>query len=61
MPLSVEVTFPFLLGVYEDYTQKQLEKAEVIEILRLIESYIFRRSILVEFQHPGLEQESLWN
>ena len=44
--LGVEVTFPFLLGVYEDYTQKQLEKAEVIEILRLIESYIFRRSIL---------------
>ena len=30
--MRVEVTFPFLLGVYEDYTQGQIEKAEVIEI-----------------------------
>ena len=43
--LSVEVAFPFLLGVYEDYTQGQIQKAEVIEILRLIESYVFRRAI----------------
>ena len=43
--LNVETVFPFLLEVYEDYTQGQLERAEVIEILRLIESYIFRRTI----------------
>ena len=43
--LNVEVAFPFLLGVYEDYTQGQIEKADVIETLRLIESYIFRRAI----------------
>ncbi len=43
--LSVEVAFPFLLGVYEDYIQGQIEKSEVIEILRLIESYVFRRAI----------------
>ena len=43
--LSVEVTFPFLLSVYEDYTQERLDKEEVIELLRLIESYVFRRAI----------------
>ena len=43
--LKVEVVFPFLLGIYEDYTQEQIEKAEVIETLRLVESYVFRRAI----------------
>ena len=43
--LKVEVAFPFLLGVYEDYTQKIIEKTDVIEILRLIEGYVFRRAI----------------
>lgn len=43
--LRVDVAFPFLLEVYEDYTQGQLDKAEMIEILRLIESYVFRRAI----------------
>ena len=43
--LKVEVAFPFLLGVYEDYTQRLIEKTDMIEILRLIESYVFRRAI----------------
>ena len=43
--LGVEVVYPFLLGVYEDYTQERLDKMEVIEILRLVESYVFRRAI----------------
>ena len=43
--LSVEVTFPFLLDIYEDYTQERLDKEEVIELLRLIESYVCRRAI----------------
>ena len=43
--LRVDVVYPFLLEIYEDYAQKRLEKADVIEILRLIESYVFRRAI----------------
>ena len=43
--LRVEVAFPFLLEVYEDYTRGRIEKAEIIEILRLVESYIFRRAV----------------
>ncbi len=43
--LNVEVVYPFLLEVYDDYEQERIEKAEVIEILRLTESYVFRRAI----------------
>lgn len=43
--LRIEIVFPFLLEVYEDYTQERIEKAEMIEGLRLIESYLFRRII----------------
>ena len=43
--LEVTVAFPFLLEVYEDYTQGCIQKPEFIEILRLVESYVFRRAI----------------
>lgn len=43
--INIEVVFPFLLAVYEAYIQRQIEKAEMIEILRLTESYIFRRIV----------------
>ena len=43
--LEVTVARPFLLEVYEDYTQKHIQKSELIEILRLVESYVFRRVI----------------
>jgi hypothetical protein len=43
--LRVEVAFPFLLEVYEDYTRGTIEKAEIIEIFRLVESYVFRRAV----------------
>ncbi len=43
--LKVDVAYPFLLEVYEDYTQNLLTQDEFISILRLIESYVFRRAI----------------
>ena len=43
--LGVEVAYPFLLGVYGDYAEKRLQKEEVIETLRLVESYVFRRTV----------------
>ena len=43
--LEAGVARPFLLEVYEDYTQGKIEKMEAIEILRLVESYVFRRAI----------------
>ena len=43
--LEVTVAFPFLIEVYEDYTRRCIQKSELIKILRLVESYVFRRSI----------------
>ena len=43
--LEVTVAYPFLLEVYEGYKQKCIQKSELIEILRLVESYVFRRAI----------------
>lgn len=43
--LKVDVAYPFLLEVYEDYVQKLLTQEEFVSILRLIESYVFRRAI----------------
>ena len=43
--LRVEVAYPILLGVYEASKQGKIEQAEIIEIFRLIESYVFRRVI----------------
>lgn len=43
--LKVDVAYPFLLEVYEDYHQKILTKDDFISILRLVESYVFRRAI----------------
>lgn len=44
--LRVDVVYPFLLKVYDDYeTKNLLKKDEFIELLKLIESYVFRRSI----------------
>lgn len=43
--LKVDVAYPFLLTVYDDYHQGALPKSEFIRILRLVESYVFRRAI----------------
>ena len=43
--LKVDVAYPFLLEVYDDYTQERLSRQDFIAILKLIESYIFRRAI----------------
>ncbi|MDM0119323.1 GmrSD restriction endonuclease domain-containing protein [Variovorax arabinosiphilus] len=43
--LKVDVAYPFLLDVYHDYKQGRLTSAEVLRIVRLVESYVFRRAI----------------
>lgn len=43
--LKVDVSYPFLLQVYEDYKQEKITKEEFIQILRYVESYVFRRAI----------------
>lgn len=43
--LKVDVAYPFLLEAYDDYTNGKISKDELVQIMRLIESYVFRRSI----------------
>jgi uncharacterized protein with ParB-like and HNH nuclease domain/predicted transport protein len=43
--LEVNVVYPFLLEVYNDYEHHQLTREDFISILKLIESYVFRRLI----------------
>lgn len=43
--LKVDVAYPFILELYEDYSSSRLSHEEFLKILRLIESYVFRRAI----------------
>lgn len=43
--LKVDVSYPFILEAYIDYKEGVLEKDDFIEILKLVESYVFRRAI----------------
>lgn len=43
--LKVDVSYPFLLEAYKDYTERKILKGEFLQILKFIESYVFRRVI----------------
>lgn len=43
--LKVDVSYPFLLPVYDDYSNKLITKEEFNEIISLVENYVFRRAI----------------
>jgi len=43
--LEVRVSYPFLLEVFNDYAEDILKKEYVIEILKIVESFAFRRII----------------
>ena len=43
--LRVDVAYPFLLELYDDYKKDMLSKADLLASVRLIEAYVFRRAI----------------
>ena len=43
--LKANVTYPFLLGIYDDYTNDLLSAEELEQAVRLVESYVFRRAV----------------
>jgi len=43
--LKVDVAFPFLLDLYHDYKNQVLSADELLKIVRLVESYVFRRAV----------------
>ena len=44
--LEVTVSYPFIMKVYQDYETEKISKDEFIEILRTIQSFVFRRFIV---------------
>lgn len=44
--LEINVSYPFLLPVYDDYITNDIDKNTFIEVLRLIQSYTWRRFIV---------------
>jgi uncharacterized protein with ParB-like and HNH nuclease domain/predicted transport protein len=43
---KVDVAYPFLLEVYSDFKSDQISKSEFVEIVRMVESYAFRRAVV---------------
>jgi uncharacterized protein with ParB-like and HNH nuclease domain/predicted transport protein len=43
--LKVDVAWPFLLELYDDYSQGLLPKEDLLRAVRLVESYVFRRAV----------------
>ncbi len=43
--LQAKVAYPFLLEVYDDYKQGLIDKTVVVNILQLVEGYVFRRAV----------------
>jgi len=43
--LKVDVAYPFLLEVYSDCAQELVSEEELLDIVRLVEAYVFRRAI----------------
>jgi len=43
--LEINVSYPFLLKVYEDYAKEVIDKQEFIGVLELVQSYVWRRFI----------------
>jgi len=43
--LKVDVAYPLLLELYHDYAEKLLSKDELLQAVRLVESYVFRRAV----------------
>ena len=43
--LKVDVAYPFLLGLYDDYSNRKLSRNDFVQIIQLIVSYVFRRAV----------------
>lgn len=43
--LKVDVAYPFLLQLYDDYAKAHLKKDDFIAAVRFVEAYVFRRAV----------------
>lgn len=42
---KVNVAYPMLLELYQDYTEKLISRDELVQVVRWVESYVFRRAV----------------
>ena len=43
--LKVDVAYPFLLELYDDYVEGRLSTEDFVQAVRLVEAYVFRRAV----------------
>jgi predicted transport protein len=43
--LKVDVAYPMLLEMYDDFAKGVIDRDDFVKVLRLVESYVFRRSV----------------
>ncbi|WP_276936851.1 DUF262 and DUF1524 domain-containing protein [Ferrimicrobium acidiphilum] len=43
--LKVDVAYPLLLELYDDYAAHRLSQSDFVDIIRMVESYVFRRAV----------------
>ncbi|MCT7968082.1 DUF262 domain-containing protein [Laspinema sp. D1] len=43
--LKVDVAYPFLLELYQDYASGEFSETDFVQAVRLVESYVFRRAV----------------
>lgn len=43
--LRVEVAYTFLLAIYNDYAKQEISKETFLQVLQLVENYVFRRAV----------------
>ncbi|MGC4033093.1 MAG: DUF262 and DUF1524 domain-containing protein [Tepidisphaeraceae bacterium] len=43
--LKVDVAYPFLLELYDDHASGMISRDDLLHVLRILESYVFRRAI----------------
>ena len=57
--LNITVCFPFLLQVLDDFAQKQISRTDLILLMELLQSYVWRRFI-VSLPTHGAQQRICW-
>lgn len=43
--LKVEVSYPFLMQIFNDYREDVISKDELLKIMKMVESYVYRRAV----------------